>query len=512
MPVTLRRYLDLLILAPDPSLKPQHDPRHTSKSSECVGNTPQGFKTKISSLWRPTYLTKRALAIFFLIFAALAIGAQILLLLSKRNNGLSGVNDGLHRALWKYGPTALLTLVASFWTRLECQMKVIAPWIRMTRGFTTARQSLVLDYLSQFQPVSIISAVRNKDYAVAAVTFNSLLIKVLLVLSTSLCSLSPTAVVRSNVTLTLKSEFINSPSGLTSNGSLAYANFASMMRIGTPLPQGTSDKYAYQLIESEFLDTPSTISTTIDGLLGDIECETAALPANTTILDFSWGKYFPIWTNSCSFGILPPILSTTPQHDSYLVGLQEGDCGNSGDIDDKRVAIIIVMVASAGGHNMTIVSSNSFICKPIYQIQRLNFTARGSERLVSAKEKDDSRVLSNVHPWQMMRSQIHETPYISMNTDNSANISNHTVYFDEDGFLAYLLANASGDPPTLSTIFEDQEGAKTIFSNYYQQYTALLAHTSLMQSISAPSEGTVTEVVNRFLGKRYEVKCTRSQY
>ncbi|KAI7781919.1 hypothetical protein LA080_014100 [Diaporthe eres] len=422
---------------------PESDPSHIRRSGECVEDTSQNYDTKSLSLWRPVYLTKRALTAFFVTFTALAIGTQAMLLLSKRNNGLSGVNDGLHRVLWTYGPTALLTLVASFWTCLECQTKTIAPWIKMTGE-----------------------------------------------------------VVRPDVPLTLRSEFVNSPSGLTGNGSLAYANFASMMRFGTPLPHGTSPRYAYKLVESDFLDTPSTVSTTLDGLIGDLECEIAALPDSSTLPDFRWGSSFPIRSNSCSFDIFPPITSTTHKFCSHIVGLQSGDCGGSDDIDDQRVAIIIVVLAGSRDSNVTISSSNSFICKPIYEIQRLDFSARGLDRIVSPKQQADSRVLSNVHPWDIMLSHLYHVPYNPMNTDNSANISNQTVYFDNYNFLAYLLANVSGKPPpppALSTIFEDQEGAKMIFSNYYQQYTAFLAHTSLMQQVSTPSEGTVTEVVNRFL-------------
>lgn len=489
---------------PEPSIYPQHDPGRISKSSECVEDVPQVDTIRSSSFWRPMYLTKRVLAAFLVTFSALTSIIQIILSSSNRNSGLPGTNDGLHRALWTYGPTAILTLVASFWTRLECQTKTAAPWLKMARGYITARQSLLLDYLSQFQLFSIVSAINNGDYTVAAATTNSLLIRVLLVLSTSLCSVSPTQVVRSNVPLTLRSEFVNSLSGLTGNGSLAYANFASMMRFGTSLPQGTSDKYAYQLIESEFLDTPSTISATLDGFSGGLECEPAVLPASSTLLNSSFFNSFPVWSNSCSFNVTPNIAPRHSNQDGdHLVGLQSGGCGGSTDIDDRRVAIIIAII----GNNMTISKSNSLICKPTYQIQQLHFSARGLDRFVSRSENADSRVLNDVHPWSIMESHIDAVPDLPTNTNPTATISNQTVYFDRFGFLAYLLANASGNSPELSTIFEDQDGAKTFFSNYYQQYTALLAHTSLMQPVSSPSEGTATEVIDRFQGKCYVKLC-----
>lgn len=382
----------------------------------------------------------------------------------------------------------------------------------MTRGFTATRESLMLDYLSQFQLFSITSAIKNKDHTVAATTFTSLLIRALLILSTSLCSLSPTQKVRSNVPMILRSDFVNSLSGLTANGSLAYASFASMMRSGTLLPQGTSDKFAYQLIESDFLDTPSTISTTVDGFSGDLECEPAALPASSTLLNSSYENPIPIWSDSCSFDIHLFVGTSSYEDGDHLVGLRSGGCGGSSNIEDQRLAVFIAIMASPGGYdNMTISTSNSFICKPTYQIRRLDFTSRGQGRTVSPSKIANSRALTSVHPWHIMQTHLDGVSSFPTNTGNTATISNRTVYFDQYTFLAYLLANASGNPPELSTIFEDQDGAKTFISNYYQQYTALLAHTSLMQPASSPLEGTVTEMTTRFLGKPHVTMHTRLQ-
>lgn len=458
------RYSRLPILSLKSWINPLQDHSPIRKSNNCVVDTPQAYTTESFSAWRPVYLSKRALAAFLMTFSALAAGAQIMLLLSKRNSGLSGVNDGLHRVLWRYGPTALLTLVASFWTRVECQAKTIAPWIKMTRGFTATRESVMLDYLSQFQLFSITSAIKNKDHTVAATTFTSLLIRALLILSTSLCSLSPTQKVPSNVPMTLKSDFVNSLSGLTANGSLAFASFASMMRSGTSLPQGTSDKFAYQLIESDFLDTPSTIYTTVDGFSGDLECEPAALPVNSTLWNTSYTSYWnpiPIRSESCSFDINLSIGTSTYQGRTHFVALEPGGCGGSSKIDDQRLGIFIAIVTSTGGHeNMKISTSNSFICKPTYQIRRLDFTSRGQARTVSPSKTANSRTLTNVHPWHIMQSHLDEVSYLP---DDITIISNQTVYFDQYTFLAYLLANASGNPPELSTIFEDQDGQRLSF-------------------------------------------------
>lgn len=160
-------------------------PLNQLQANEDIGHTPAKIMIKPSP-WRPIYLSPTSLAAFSFVFLACLASIQTLLAVSNHHVGLSGDDDTLHRLFWSYSPAAILTLIASFWTRLEIQTKTTAPWFRMAQGNTVASQSLLLDYTSQFQPLSVISAFRNKDYTVAAATVTSLLIRVLLVLATSL--------------------------------------------------------------------------------------------------------------------------------------------------------------------------------------------------------------------------------------------------------------------------------------------------------------------------------------
>lgn len=293
MPSSPGRYSSLPILYPKSWINSLQDHSPIRQSNKFVVETPQAYTTESLSAWRPVYLSKRALAAFLMTFSALAAGAQIMLLLSKRNSGLSGVNDGPHRVLWRYGPTALL-------------------------------------------------------------------------------------------------------------------------------------------------------------------------PASSTLLNSST---FPIWSNSCSFHVTSPIRTMSPNEDgNHFVGLQSGGCGGSSEIDDKRVAIIFAIIGSPRYyHNMTISKSNSLICKPTYEIRRLDFTSQSRARTVSPSKTANSRALTNVHPWHIMQSHLDGVPSFPTSTDNTATISNRTVYFDQYTFLAYLLANSSGNPLELSTIFETKMGQRLSF-------------------------------------------------
>lgn len=465
--------------------------------------------------WRPMYLTPASLGVFSTIFLACLASVQTMLAISNRHAGLSGDNDALHRVLWSYGPVAILTLISSFWARLEMQTKTTASWFSMAQGNTIASQSLLLDYTSQLQPTAIVSALRHKNYAVAGATMVSLLLKVLLVLATSLITLSPATTVRHrSVPLRLKSEFVDDSVGLTANGSLAAANFASIVRFNTSLPRGVSDTYAYQLIESDFLNTPSTLNTTVDGFFGNIDCQ----PANLSSSGLSWNlsesvsarDYFrddpiPMLAGSCSLQVhLSHVLSAMKgiRDGDHIVGLHCGGCNGSDSKDDQRLAIIVTVLESSREDIFTITRSNSLMCTPTYRILPLDLSARGPVTLLRPSSGQESRVLRNVHPWDMMNNDGMATlPDASTRIHKGAvTISNQTVWFGGFGYLAYEFAKKSGNPPTMSTISDGPVGLTELFSNYWQQHSALLAHTSLMRSASVSSEGSADQVMDRFLG------------
>lgn len=479
--------------------------RSKLQANQNVGDTPVSITTKPSS-WRPIYLSPTSLAVFSVVFLACLASIQTVLAISNRHVGLSGNDDTLYLFFWSYSPTAILTLVASFWTRLEIQAKTTAPWFSMAQGNTVASQSLLLDYTSQFQPLSIVSAFRYKDYTVVAATVTSLLIRVLLVLATSLITLSPARVKYPGVRLNLKSEFVDSPDGLTANGSLANANFASIMNFNTPLPQGVSDTYAYQLVESDLLDTPSTLNTTVDGFIGGLECEPADSSVNDLVWNYTAGNDVPLTAGSCDFKFFPgSSIPNQPVDGDHTVSIMGGLCNGSGSNSDRRHGIMAAVLASQEEGIFTIAKSNFLMCTPTYQILPLDLSAQGPDRLLrpsSSSSGRGPRVLSNVHPWDIMDSYLGE---VSQSWEEASfgavNISNQTVWFDAWGYRAYQFANRSGHPPTLPEIFDDPKGLADFFLNSYQQYSALLAHTSLMQPASISSQGSVDEVTSRFIGK-----------
>lgn len=56
-------------------------------------------------VWRPSYLRRRVISAFLVVFLLMIVGLEILYQYSLEHHGFMSSNEGLHY-LWTYGPTA----------------------------------------------------------------------------------------------------------------------------------------------------------------------------------------------------------------------------------------------------------------------------------------------------------------------------------------------------------------------------------------------------------------------
>ncbi|KAB8245342.1 hypothetical protein F9C07_2101901 [Aspergillus flavus] len=70
-----------------------------------------------SSGWRPFYLRRRILLIFVIAFFGIIAALEVLNHISQVNYGIASAVEGRHY-MWTYGPTAILTVIAAFWSRV----------------------------------------------------------------------------------------------------------------------------------------------------------------------------------------------------------------------------------------------------------------------------------------------------------------------------------------------------------------------------------------------------------
>ncbi|GKT85758.1 hypothetical protein Ct61P_03608 [Colletotrichum tofieldiae] len=137
--------------------------------------------------YRPFYLQRRVLSSFAVLFAGLLITVEAVLDLSNKRGGLGSPDHGF-RYLWQYGSAFIFTCIAVLWARPEHQAKSSAPWLRMAKGPASVDRTLMLDYVSMFEPWTIVKAAKNRDWLVAATATVGLTLKLIIVIAVALVS------------------------------------------------------------------------------------------------------------------------------------------------------------------------------------------------------------------------------------------------------------------------------------------------------------------------------------
>ncbi|KAJ6178856.1 hypothetical protein N7519_009317 [Penicillium mononematosum] len=149
--------------------------------------------------WQPSYLRRRVLIIFVITFCGVIAALEALNHVSQVHCGIASSDESRHY-LWTYGPTAIFTIIATLWSRVEFQVKQRAPWKSMAEKPGEARESMLLDYISEMQAASLAKAIHNKHFDVAAGIACSLLLRLLVIFSTALFSLKKAQIHQSSST------------------------------------------------------------------------------------------------------------------------------------------------------------------------------------------------------------------------------------------------------------------------------------------------------------------------
>jgi hypothetical protein len=379
--------------------------------------------------WRPAYLRCRVLSAFGLLFIGLVITLQILLSISNKNQGLASSSSNLHY-LWTFGPTAILTLIAAFWGRVEFQAKVTAPWVRLyhSKGLSSAHKTLLLDYVSIWQAMAMISALKNQDVVVAGTIAVSLAFTAMIVLSTGLITLSLTTL-QMSVSVNLTTAFMNSTEGLQSPSSLAFYTMFGLANNNLTYPYGVSHHFAYQTVNSTTTDV-GQLNTTVDGFSANLNCETALVAVDGfSPVDPTDYIYLNVTLSSNNCTIFLPIdlsgQALNPGGSQFIetfARFQAAGCGNSTANQEQRIGVFVATMNfsqlylpnpteetfdEGGPSFLTLLNSTQLICQPTYNISNVNVAQNGTTlQSISLSADARPRTLSGVDPWDIMQALL----------------------------------------------------------------------------------------------------------
>ncbi|KAJ5110266.1 hypothetical protein N7532_002911 [Penicillium argentinense] len=206
-------------------------------------------------LWTPFFLRRSTMVAFLLAFIAILCSLAGLFVYTTRRDSSLGIQTAgkMYYYLWTYGPTAVLTVLASCWTQVEYRVIQLMPWVLMFRGPTAASESIFLDYLSSWNVESLFKSIKRKHYLVSLGVGGSLLLNAAIVFSTGLFELRPVSISQ-QASLTATHMFDGTSWNPLSNDGRAFAGCVGLLKANLTPPIGIHDNYIYQPFQNAKLD------------------------------------------------------------------------------------------------------------------------------------------------------------------------------------------------------------------------------------------------------------------
>ncbi|KAK0627934.1 hypothetical protein B0T14DRAFT_493931 [Immersiella caudata] len=482
--------------------------------------------------WTPPYLGRFVIVGFVLVFALVLIVIEVLLAHSNNHDGLATGYAG-QQYLWTYGPTAVLTLVAAIWSRVEYQAKLVAPWVRLSQQRPArADRAVLLDYLSDFLPWSVFKAAGNGDYLVSAASLVTVLVKILIIISTGLITLSWTPVRMESYQLTLQDRFVDDAGRLGSDA-LPFFMMTGAAESNLSFPDGIYQSYAYQSLQS---DLPEGAETRViaDAFETSLDCQPAALNltwAKPLVPQLSTGMNFTVTSAGChvqSLRLSSPVGCGGADMCTRIFGRFariecDGEAGTNRPGAGEKMLLVMGNLTWTADYSRNetdytgtkivhpylwkLNRSVQMVCTPGYRLLRVEVARNGTKAFSVVPLPNDSgqtKVLSSVSPWDIMRA--HDRSHASsgeafggtMNsyTSLSANVSGTMV--DTDPYVRLALMTQGATTAPVAALF-DPERSQSLFTKYYQQITAIIAKQALMEPASIPVTGSAVVFGNRLV-------------
>ena len=493
--------------------------------------------------WRPKYLRRSVITGFLALFILVFITIEILWAISNQSYGIAGEYDNSRQYLWTYGPTAFLTIIAAIWGRVEYQSKMIAAWTRLAdyrandENREPKRTALLLDYVSTYQLWAVFKALRNKDFAVSITCAVAVLIKILIIFSTGLITLSWIPVKHDSYPVVIQDRFVDDVSLLNNTGTVTGLIMEGLLDTNLSFLDGLDRNYAFQ---STSLSAPLSSSiesrVVVDGFENILDCQ----PANLVLP----GAY-PYYSTSMCHDTMNISLSSpgcdiaemtvralpwakkcggNPTCNILFVRFAQGQCdgmtGNAG----KRILVLfgnVTLTRSDFSKNISdcwdignsilqanaeVHRSTQLLCTPSYTIKNVAVVRNGNEiNSVVPSTSDPSRKLESISGWNLMDTHFRFYDTMNILTGPMAQygeiIKIGGTEISRDAVTGVLLPywHKRVDPDLTVVSLYESEVLKRAAVTYYKQFGAVLAKFVLMQPASISTATSVFINENRLV-------------
>lgn len=483
--------------------------------SAIPASTPRA-ESRVNTHWDPPFLRYWVLIAFIIFFVASIAGLQAVYSVSTRHHGIANSDSNLHY-LWTYGPTAIFVVVTVLWRQVDYAAKSIQPWAEMaTKAPKPAKSSLLLDYVTPFQIVSLWNSIRNGHFNVSSTIAVFFLLKVVTIISTSAFELE--SVARNNVaaTMTLNNTFDGS--AFTSVDSRAAYIVYGSQQYGVSLPLGTTESYAAQSFSPRdgFHNGSLAYSASVDVFSASLlQCTSGKIDYTT---GFSRSSNAPVAAYYNSSVSLPGcqiynavldapdwywLQNDTTHRFGYRGSFQNVTCSNLPPDDPTRDRYMISVAYSEGfsQNNNTMLNSSNIVCIPSYSIRPGTVIVDMQGNILSVKVTGIARTLDDVSGIDIANGVLASaTQASSVGTTSGSNLVLDTfmTLMQEDTPFAH--------PEELLDASYINSTANRVFG----KVSAQLARLYLLSPTSPASlptvEGTVSEDQNRLVAREVPVR------
>ncbi|KAJ5781175.1 hypothetical protein N7457_006335 [Penicillium paradoxum] len=466
-------------------------------------------------MWTSRILTKSCFVAFGATFATFIVVLVVLYVWSSQHQGLTATRESLHY-LWTYGPTAILTILAAFWSLVEFRTKQLAPWKVMLDGPATAQNTICLDYLSPWNVTVLWSSLRQRNFPVSIAVAGSLLLKLLIVVSTGLFALQPMVLQDKAASLITLDSFDGQGFQNASIDSRPTTMDYAIKAYGAEYPLGTTAHYAYQTFNSSHSEVSSNVSLTgeVDVFHGGLSCnvllDNVTMPLETqSNHTFQVDSSTRVTISAAHDGVDLHIdrrgcqISAVLREDSWRTLLPDCDSEtlinftSDGDLSVKNTQELFLQTSKVFRHRnsrsrvLTIVH-----CAVDYGIYRSNLTIQNQLDPVvhldvpQSPERTKRKLagISNSDILTSVRKATHEMPQEEV--PKTGFVSQNSMFFN--------LMNVSSSEPFSSAMLGG-EVVKTSAEDAFNSISAQVARNYLLKPSHDPLTGTSISSENRLV-------------
>ncbi|KAJ9487637.1 hypothetical protein VN97_g5654 [Penicillium thymicola] len=393
-----------------------------------------------------------------------------------------------------------------------------------------ARESILLDYVSEIQLVSMAKAIRNKHFDVAAGVTCSMLLRLMVIFSTALFSLQTAQVRLSSVPIQLS--YIFSAKDVTFNapGAQAFDILNRVLFENGTYPEGTNPHFAFQQFSAPSLAPNAMITVPVDGMMADLVCETASIDIkkldvtnvaghghhSSSTLEFDG---VTLMTPSCTISNVD-LNSALGGISPYVARFASAQCDDSSAEDGMRIVVTLAEISLGRlAQNISTLTetvttaevilnrSVQLICNPTYSLVKLQAetnTSQSSSPVNLRRIGSERSVLPNLTAWDIAKAVLSDS---SSHGSFARPNHNHNLFHATDDPLQnkthvdvalQLGAQLAGITSNIDKLFED--GAlNDAASSYYRAITAQLMNKGLTQRNQSTAVGHAIVNENRIV-------------